>query len=76
MPKFLSYMEPVVEKRTIEVQGEDCFYYIVAKRTGDKIIVETISDVQGHICTASDLVKETRLTVPQVKKLIESAFRK
>jgi hypothetical protein len=75
MPKFLTYGNPIVEVRTIEVLSEDGFpFYIKAKRTGDKIIVETISNAQGHVCTAADLLRETHKTVPEIKKIIETAF--
>ena len=75
MPKFLSYDEPVVETRTIEILSEDGSpFYITAKRLDDKILVQTIANVNGHICTAKDLVKETRLPVESIKKLISEAF--
>lgn len=76
MPKFLSYDPPANEVRDIEVlTSDDAVYFTIrARKMPDKIVIEEISDQNGRLATASDLIKESRLTVRQVQDLVVNAF--
>ncbi len=78
MPKILTYNPPVNEVREVGIapkNDSDNRYTLFVRRIDDKILVETISDRHGHISTASDLVRDTKLTVDQIKEMILLCFK-
>ena len=81
MPKILSYDHSARDVRTIEVVSKEfskdgAIFYIKAERLDDKIVVESISDVRGNICTAADIVRGTMMPIKEIRKLIKNAFER
>lgn len=78
MPKILTYNPSVNEVREVGIAPEkdpDNRYTLFVRRFENKILVETISDRHGHISTAGDLVRDTKLTVDQIKEMILLCFK-
>ncbi len=76
--KILSYSRTTNEVRDVEVPLSDgsAHFTLRARKINDKVLIETISDWNGRITTASDVVKGSRLSVDEIRNLIELAFEK
>lgn len=77
MPKILSYNHTTNEVRDVEVPLPDgsASFTLRARKINDKVLIETISDWNGRITTASDVVRASKLTVDEIRDLIELAFK-
>lgn len=79
MTKFIWYGKPTNEVKDIEIQveGSLSFYSLRTRKIDDKIIIEYINSPEGKIATAKELVRDTKLTLQEVKsKIIEAHAKK
>ena len=78
MPKILSYNPPVNEVRDVEIPLQDGSpaFTLRVRKLDNKILVESVADANGRVTTANDMVRATKLTVEEIKDLIELAFKR
>jgi len=75
MPKFLTYNQPINEVKEVEIPLHDksAFYNLRTRRIGDKVAVEVITSPDGKIATAKELIRDTKLTLEEVRSIIDEA---
>jgi ribosomal protein L30/L7E len=62
-----------VKEVEIPLHDNSAFYSLRTRRIGDKVVVEVITSPDGKIATAKELVRDTKLTLDEVRSLIDEA---
>lgn len=76
MPKILNYNVEEVLLEEIEIPYEDGSgnFFIEVKKTKNALRMLTIADKHGRIATAEDVVRESGLSLRQLREKIGQAF--
>ena len=76
MPRFLSYERNIDEVRDVAIPFHDGSndFVLRVRRTPSRMLVETIAGPDGRIASVGDVVRESRLSVNEIRRLISTAF--